>query len=133
MAGKTPLPYALCAGTGILQDRHILLFGGDKGIVFNQAETLIAAIKNTSDPVKKQELILEKNKLQSTHPGFSREVIAYDIDQDTWSVAGLIPYETPVTTTAVNWENGILIPSGEIRAGVRTPRILKLKIRHKQK
>lgn len=129
---KTPLPYALCAGTGILQDRHILVFGGDKGIVFNQAETLIAAINTTSDPSKKQELILKKNKLQSTHPGFSREVIAYDIDQDTWTVAGQLPYETPVTTTAVNWENGILIPSGEIRAGVRTPRILKLKIRHKK-
>ncbi len=129
---KTSLPYALCAGTGILQDQYILLFGGDKGIVFNQAETLIAAINTTSDPVKKQELILEKNILQSTHPGFSRELIAYDIDQDTWIVAGLLPYETPVTTTAVNWENGILIPSGEIRAGVRTPRILKLKIRHKK-
>lgn len=128
---KTPLPYALCAGTGILQDRYILMFGGDKGIVFNQAETLIAAINNTSEPVKKQELILEKNKLQSTHPGFSREILAYNIDQDIWTVAGQLPYETPVTTTAVNWENGILIPSGEIRAGVRTPKILKLKIRHK--
>jgi len=129
---KAPLPYALCAGTGILQDRHILLFGGDKGIVFNKAETLIAAINTTSDPVKKQEMILDKNKLQSSHPGFSREIIAYDIDQDTWLVAGQLPYETPVTTTAVKWGNGILIPSGEIRAGVRTPKILKLKIRLKQ-
>ncbi len=129
---KATLPYALCAGTGIVLDHHILLFGGDRGIVFNQAETLIAAINNTSDPVKKQELILEKNKLQSTHPGFSREIIAYDIDQDSWTIAGQLPYETPVTTTAVKWDKEILIPSGEIRAGVRTPGILKLKIRHKK-
>jgi len=130
---KTALPYALCAGTGIVLDHHILLFGGDKGIVFNKAETLIAAINSTSDPVKKQELILEKNNIQSTHPGFIRAIVSSQMDHENRSIAGQLPYETPVTTTAVRWENNILIPSGEIRAGVRTPGILKLKIRHKQK
>lgn len=130
---KAPLPYALCAGTGIQQDDHtILLFGGDKGIVFNNAETLIAAINNETDPERKKQLTTEKNKLQSTHPGFSREILQYDTDKDKWTVIGELPYETPVTTTAIKSKSGIFIPSGEIRAGVRTPGILKLKIRHKQ-
>jgi len=130
---KAALPYNLCAGTGIQTDDHsILLFGGDKGIVFNKVETLITAISKESDPVRKKELTAEKNKLQSTHPGFSRDILRYSVDEDKWYPMGELPYETPVTTTAVQTRQGILIPSGEIKAGVRTPGILKLKIRHKQ-
>lgn len=127
---KPPLPYVLCAGTGLQTDEHtILLFGGDKGTVFNKVETLIAAIQKEQDPEKKQALTLEKNKLQSTHPGFSREILRFDLKKETWSIAGQLPFETPVTTTAVKGKYSILIPSGEIKAGVRTPNILSLKIR----
>ena len=60
------MPYALSAGTGILYDaNNIILFGGDKGTVFHKTETLIAAINAEKDEVKKQELIKQKNKLQS--------------------------------------------------------------------
>ena len=101
-------------------------------MVFNKAETLIAAINAETDPVKKQELIREKNQLQSTHPGFSREILKYTIENDSWSSVAEIPYDTPVTCTAVKGNHGILIASGEIRAGVRSPKILSLKIRHKR-
>lgn len=127
---KPPLPYSLSAGTGMQTDEHtILLFGGDKGTVFNKVETLIAAIQKEQDPEKKQALTLEKNKLQSTHPGFSREILRFDLKKEIWSIAGQLPFETPVTTTAVKGKYSILIPSGEIKAGVRTPDILSLKIR----
>jgi N-acetylneuraminic acid mutarotase len=131
---KKALPYALSAGTGIVCDaENILLFGGDKGIVFHKTETLIAAINAEKDPVKKQELIQEKNKLQSEHPGFSNEVLIYNIENDAWNIAGTIPFDTPVTTTAVQWKSGIIIPSGEIKAGVRSPNILGVKILQKNK
>lgn len=130
---KASLPYSLCAGTGIQQDKHrILLFGGDKGIVFNKAEALIAAIAKESDPEKKKALTTEKNYLQANHPGFSREIHLYDSEENEWTILAQLPYETPVTTTAVKGKFGILIPSGEIKAGVRTPGILKLKIRQQQ-
>ncbi len=124
------LPYALSAGTGLLHDGNsILLFGGDKGTVFHQTERLIVAINAEKDSVKKKKLNQEKIKLQSEHPGFSREVLLYNIKMDTWTVAGTIPFETPVTTTAVKIKHGVCIPSGEIRAGVRSPKMLILKIR----
>lgn len=130
---KAALPYNLCAGTALQPDNHtILLFGGDKGIVFNQVESLISAINKESDPEKKKELTAEKNKLQSIHPGFSREILRYSVDEDKWYPLGELPYETPVTTTAVQTRQDILIPSGEIKAGIRTPGILKLNIRYKQ-
>lgn len=129
-AEKKALPYALSAGTGIVHDaKNILLFGGDKGTVFNETETLIAAINAEKDPAKKQELVAKKNKLQSGHPGFSKEILLYNIKNDTWKTIGTIPFETPVTTAAVKWKSCVIIPSGEIRAGVRTPQILQATIK----
>lgn len=131
---KKALPYALSAGTSILySNSHILLFGGDRGVVFNKTEKLIAAINAEKDTEKKQELIQQKNKLQSEHPGFSKEVLLYDTKKDTWEIVSTIPFDTPVTTTAVKWKSSVIIPSGEIRAGVRSSKILSVKILHHRK
>lgn len=128
---KRSLPYALSAGTGVAYgSQYILLFGGDKGTVFHKTENLIAAINREKEGRQKNDLNLAKIQLQSTHPGFSKEVLQYDITKDLWSVAGYIPLDVPVTTTAVIWGDRVIISNGEIRAGVRTPQILagKLKI-----
>jgi N-acetylneuraminate epimerase len=131
---KTALLYALSAGTGILYDaNHIILFGGDRGVVFHKTETLIAAINAEKDEGKKQKLVQEKNRLQSEHPGFSNEVLLYNTKNDTWKVIGTIPFATPVTTMAVKWKSRFFIPSGEIKAGVRSPNILSVKILRKTK
>lgn len=131
---KKSLPYSLCAGTGIAANSNdILMFGGDKGTTFHKVEMLITAINAEKDETKKQELILHKNKLQSEHPGFSKEILLYNKLTDTWNIVGDIPFETPVTTTAVKWGKDFFIPSGEIKAGVRTPKILTVKIFHKEK
>ena len=131
---KASLPYALSAGTGALYKKNcIVIFGGDKGAVFHQTELLIAAINKEKDESKKQELILQKNKLQLTHPGFSNEVLLYNSNTNTWQPIGTIPFATPVTTTAVKWKKDFIIPSGEIKAGVRSPKILSVKILTKAK
>ncbi|MBS1487784.1 MAG: hypothetical protein JST43_09355 [Bacteroidetes bacterium] len=127
---KKQLPDALSAGTGLSYAKNkILMFGGDKGETFQKVEKYIAAIAQEQDQIKKHQLILEKNKLQSAHPGFSREVLQYNTDTDVWTVIGTIPFETPVTTTAVCWGETFVIPSGEIKAGVRSPHILGGKIK----
>lgn len=126
---KKALPYALCAGTGIATGLdEIVLFGGDKGTTFHEVEKFIAAITAEKNETKKQGLILQKNNLQITHPGFSREVLVYNTRIDSWSIIDSIPYPSPVTTTAFRWKNEVFIPSGEIKAGVRSPTILSGKI-----
>lgn len=124
---KAALPYALSAGTGGVYQNKILLFGGDKGATFHRTEELIAAINSSKNESEKQRLTAEKAKLQASHPGFSNEVLAYDIETNTWQSIGSIPYATPVTTTAVQWNDCFIIPSGEIKAGVRSPNILRVK------
>lgn len=131
---KKALPYPLSAGTGIATNpNEILIFGGDKGTTFHQVEMLIAAINVEKDETKKQELVLQKNKLQSEHSGFSKEMLLYNTLTDSWKTVGNIPFETPVTTMAVKWGNEVIIPSGEIKAGVRSSKILSVKILQKAK
>lgn len=126
-----PLPYAVCAGTGVAAGKFILLFGGDRGETFGQVEKLLAAIGAESDESKKQELTQQKNKLQTNHPGFNKTVLAYDFTSGSWRELNSIPYDVAVTTTAVKWGDDVIIPSGEIRAGVRTPQVLMGKILEK--
>ena len=124
---------ALTAGTGIaLENQSIVLFGGDKGKTFHQVETLLAAINSEKEEAKKQSLIQQKNQLLATHPGFSKDILLYDTETDQWAKIGTIPFDTPVTTTAFRWGKRIYIPSGEIRAGVRTPHILAVDIQNEK-
>lgn len=126
---KSSLPYAISAGTGIAAGSHsILLFGGDTGETFHKTEALIAAISKEPDVAKKQQLNEEKTAVQSAHPGFCRQVLVYDAKKDKWAKRECIPFTVPVTTTAVVWDGSVYLPSGEIKAGVRTPEILRADI-----
>lgn len=128
---KAPLPYALSAGTGMAYgSRYIVLFGGDAGETFHKAEALIAAIDRTTDTARKAALTKEKAAVQSTHPGFCRQVFLYDTQKDKWRKRSCLPFAAPVTTTAVKWQDEVFIPSGEIKAGVRSPSILSTTMMH---
>lgn len=125
------LPYPLSAHTGVANGtRHILVLGGDKGLVFGKVEKALVAIEKETDAPKKALLIKEKNEWQNTHPGFSREILLYNTETDTWKNTGSLPFPTPVTTQAFSWGNDIVLPSGEIKAGVRSPDIWIGKITH---
>lgn len=59
---------------------------------------------------------------KSKHPGFLREVLAFDLKTQSWSKAGEVPFSL-VTTNAVLWNDQIVIPGGEARPGVRSPQV----------
>lgn len=131
---KKSLPFSLSAGTGItIGSDKILIFGGDKGETFHKTELMIASINAETNEFKKQELIQQKNQLQISHPGFSNEILLYNTINDDWKVIGEIPFITPVTTSAFKWNDCVVIPSGEIKAGIRTPQILIGKFSKKNK
>ena len=128
--GKTVT--TLSAGTGIANGAsYILLFGGDKGNVFNQIETYNARIAKAETEEEKQKLQSEKVSLLTSHQGFSKDVYLYNTVTDAWAKIGALPGFSQVTTTAVKWDNEIFIPSGEIKPGTRTPVITKGTIQHK--
>ena len=122
---KASLPYALSAFTGVSWgDSSLLTFSGDEGKTFHVTEVLLMKIAKENDPVKKQQLIAEKNELQKNHPGYNGNVLMYNTHADRWLKTDSIPFPGQVTTTAVKWNNEVIIPCGEIRAGVRTAQII---------
>ena len=95
-------PMPLAASTAIAAgSSHVLLFSGATGryITMNLSEC----------------------------PTFPRYVMAYDVRHDRWNSIGLMP-EAVVTTKAVRWGDMIVVPSGEIRPGIRTRQVQALPI-----
>ena len=120
----------LAAGTGAaVSRRHIALFGGNDGAVFNKVEAILSEMSREEDTARLASLRKEYKSLQESHPGFSRSVILVDTETGKSFRAGEIPGPAQVTTTAVVSPWGIIIPSGEIKPGIRTPEIRLVKFR----
>jgi hypothetical protein len=104
-AKQPDLPRVAVAAPGPapVVDGKILILGGDDGALVN------------FEP-------------KSAHPGFPREVLAFDTKSQTWSKVGEVPFSL-VTTNAVLWNNDIVIPGGEARPGVRSPQVWSLPVK----
>ena len=73
----------------------------------------------------------ELNGAGDSHPGFESHLWAYDTITDTWAAAGElpeklkdVPVSVPVTTPVVEWKNRFIVPTGEIKPGIRSPQVL---------
>ena len=61
------------------------------------------------------------------HPGFPASILSYNIVTDRWVEAGSLPLDgtfAPVTTPVVFWDGKAILPTGEIKPGVRSPQVL---------
>jgi N-acetylneuraminate epimerase len=126
------LPYPISAGTSVgWKEESILLFGGDRGKTFSQVEQKLVEMASAKDN-EYEKLVLQKNELLSHHPGFNKDVLLYHLPTGKTRIIGIIPYSVPVTTTAIWMDSSIVIPSGEVRAGVRTPNILLAQMKSTQ-
>lgn len=125
--GNNHTPFTATAAFNI-DDKFILLAGGDKGDVFHHIETYFYEMANATSDNQKEQLLAEKNELVMHHQGFSTDVLLYDIENNKWSKFPGMPYAAQVTTCAVKWNNDLFICSGEIRPGVRSPKIIRIQL-----
>lgn len=126
--GKTKTPFTAGAAFAVGAN-YIVLAGGDKGDVFHQIETYLSLMAKATSEEVKAKLTAKKNELVLHHQGFSTDVLLYDIKQNKWSKIGNLPVAAQVTTTAAKWGKDLVISSGEIRPGVRSPKIIIGKIK----
>lgn len=132
IADKTGLLH-LSAGTAAATGaNYILLFGGDDGKIFHQIEILMAKIESSSSPSEKKKLQTQLQEIRTNHPGFSKKLLLYNTITDTWAVMAELPFSSAVTTTAVAWDDKIIIPSGEVAPGTRTSTIRMATITKKE-
>jgi len=69
----------------------------------------------------------EINGQGMAHPGFLGSILSYNTVTDRWANAGSFPMEgsfAPVTTPVVFWDGKVILPTGEIKPGVRSPQVL---------
>lgn len=62
------------------------------------------------------------------HKGFCRDLLVYDPKADRWTRRAEAKEPLPVTLPGVQIPAGLVLPNGEIRPGVRTPRVTLLKL-----
>lgn len=62
------------------------------------------------------------------HPGFSGEILRLDLRHPAWLPVGTLPAPR-VTLSCVAWRDGWVLPSGEVRPGVRSPEVWWLRLR----
>ncbi|MGX5853875.1 sodium:solute symporter family transporter [Dyadobacter jiangsuensis] len=99
------LPHAVAAAPSpayAAGQSHLLVVGGDDGV---HAQRVM--------------------ELREKHPGFHSEIMAYHSITDTWAPFGAFPGgKASVTTPLVTWNGQLVIPSGEVQPGIRTPRVI---------
>jgi N-acetylneuraminic acid mutarotase len=111
----TDLPWCVTAGLAwpVGDGRHLLLAGGDKDLArWNLIQRQTAA--GHKDAV---------TWIYDHHTGFNGELLLYDTHRDRWRVVGDFPGPSQVTTPAVRWGDDLVIVSGEVRPGIRTPAV----------
>lgn len=62
------------------------------------------------------------------HPGFVPRLLTYDAAHDRWSTSDDVPAPR-ATAPCVSWQGAFVIPSGEVRPGVRSPEVWSLRPR----
>lgn len=113
------------AGAGIAVGNHyIIILGGDNGEIFHKIETYLSQMAQTNSAEEKAQLAAEKNLLNTNHNGFYKGILLYNTLTNSWSKMGDLPFFAPVTTTAILWNNKIVLSNGEIKPGIRTPNVM---------
>lgn len=117
------LPKAVVAAPSpayTLNNKSLLVFGGDDGALAPKASAL-----------------------KEKHPGFSDDILAYDIAKNAWLVKGKVfksikedaavaPNNSiwpAVTNSMVIWHGNLIFPGGEVRPAVRTPKVIIAKVK----
>lgn len=62
------------------------------------------------------------NATPAEHKGFPRDVLAYNLQQDKWTVAGQLPF-SKVTVPVAEWHGKFIVISGEQKPGIRSPEV----------
>ena len=112
-----------------LNDTKLVFFGGDNGKSFRRRFELEQEIKIAPNK-EKQQLQLKLREEFVSHHGFSPSIIVFDTQKKIWTKAGKVSnYLLPVCTSALWWKDKIIIPTGEIKPGIRSNLILEMKIK----
>lgn len=124
------IKFPVMAGTSFpIGASSIAFAGGTSGdLLFKELE-LKQLLSNSIDT--RDTFLISQSKMAlvnyfTQHPGFSKNILVYNTITKTIAETGKFEQFCPVTTSAVPYKKGVIITSGEIKPGIRTPDIIRI-------
>lgn len=102
---------------------HFIVYGGSDEVLFDKLENYALQLASKSNDSIAATIIEERNELLNNHPGFSKEMLAYNTVTKQWFVEESLESKIPVTALNFSTKDGFTIVSGEVSPGVRTPKV----------
>lgn len=110
---------------------HIIFFGGvDSDLPLTEyklGQRLLHYQENNGSGQYTDSILAIQARMRQIrveHPGFSRQIRFYHTITNTLVTHSISPYPVPVTTNVVKKGRQLIITSGELRPGIRTPAII---------
>ncbi|MDD2454883.1 MAG: sodium/solute symporter [Kiritimatiellae bacterium] len=114
-SGAWPLLGARCVPVG---DQHVLVFGGPDAATYNENQRRLATLTGEAREAQRiasLSITPERNR-------WNRHALVYHTVTDRWFSLGEVPFAPTVVGAALRRSDGsLLIATGEVRPGVRTP------------
>jgi len=102
--------------------------------ISHRAKELKDGLKTVSDATERKAIVdqIAEHQQRLTDLikkiSFSKRIISYNTETDSWRNAGILPGQSQAVNRAVYFEGGIVIPGGEVGPGVRANSIILGKI-----
>ncbi len=120
------VPVKIAAGTGFgIGSNFIAFIGGNTSSLFDKIIRLNNEIDSASNPLTKENYQQQLDKFLTGHPGFEKTIYLYNTITNSWAQLADLPYPLPVTLNGFKYGDQIILPSGEMRPGVRTTQIVR--------
>lgn len=116
------------ASAEVMGSMHVMVYGGSDALLFDDLENIGLELATEPTEDVKQQLISRRNDILNNHPGFSKDILAYNTITKQWFVYATLPTEIPVTALAFKNNNDFIIVSGEVSPGIRTNGVQNFKI-----
>ncbi|MFL0104212.1 sodium:solute symporter family transporter [Tenacibaculum maritimum] len=124
--GKTNV--LMGASAAAIGSMGVVLYGGGDEVLFDRLENLALQLKTVPNDSLAMVLQQQKNTILNNHPGFSKNILAYNTITKKWFVYDSLATKLPVTALSFKSGNDFTIISGEISPGIRTPKVQQFKI-----
>ncbi len=107
---------------------HLMVYGGSDEVLFDQLENIALELDKAQNDSLAAKLITKRDEILNTHPGFSKDILAYNSITQKWFVYDSMPDKIPVTALSFKKDDEFFVISGEVSPGIRTPKVLSYKV-----
>jgi SSS family solute:Na+ symporter len=107
---------------------NIVFIGGAPDSTYLKAQHLAIALGKATADSNADQIKSEIVSFNNNHQGFSSRIRIFNTLKNSISSGGNFSGYCPVTTCAIPYSNGAIVPCGEIKPGIRTPEIFEIQL-----